>query len=430
MGLSGKRKLRTYFWATQDNGCGKYRVWSPAAALKKQKLTTVRREPDQPLPISADRALEIYTWADVIVTQPFTEPLAACILVAARDRCKKKLVVDLDDDIWAIHPLNVGAVDGKLAYIASQFDGKFDRFWELKPVPDEYKREKLDEVLVEVKGRPFILRPKAPDAKMACEFILSHADAITTTNPVLAAQLTKMTGNKNVHVLPNCLDLTEWATPVLPPRKEVWLGWCGSVSHYPDLEPLVPALDELMARYPQLRVQIMGSSFDYLFPVNKEAQRFPVEGYMGGGEEPLFTANYDCTGERWPGRMQFNRPVPIQQYVNWMSSSWRSDIGIAPILDSDFNAAKSELKWTEYAALGAPTVASKVGPYKRAIKHDKDGKLCGSIGAWKAGLSELIECPEKRYALTDAARERLFTEYNIDKQAHRWASTYESVCAS
>lgn len=424
-------KPKVYFFSTQDNGCGKYRMWQPAASLERQGLIEMRREPDAPGSLNVERCDEIFKWADVVVCQPFTEPMMSCIFLAARDTHKKKLVVDLDDDVWSVHPMNVGTVDGKLAYIQGVFTGEWDDFWELVPIEQadisKYANYTDGTIIKDQRnGKLALIKQKRPDAKIAAEFLINGANGCTTTNQHLADKITRETSVVATAVLPNCLDLQEWSKSQRKPNKdEIWLGWCGSVSHYPDLRDAAEVIDKLMKRYPQLRLQIMGSSFDYFYPVKKGADRQSVAGYHGG-DEPLFAARFEDSQERWPGKMSFHKPVAIQKYVEWVKDEWRADIGLAPLEDNDFNKAKSELKWLEYSALGAVTVASKIGPYTRAIEHDKNGKLCGSNGSWYKGLEELIESPEKRDELAAAAKQTLYDKYDQDKQAHKWLEAYES----
>ena len=40
------------------------------------------------------------------------------------------------------------------------------------------------------------------------------------------------------------------------------------------------------------------------------------------------------------------------------------DINLAPLVDSIFNRAKSEIKWIEAALVKVPTVASKIGAFQ------------------------------------------------------------------
>ena len=136
------------------------------------------------------------------------------------------------------------------------------------------------------------------------------------------------------------------------------------------------------------------------------------------------------TGQRWPGRMQFNKPVPIQEFNEWICSNWCSDIGIAPLDRNDFNDAKSELKWLEYTAIGIPTIASNFGPYKRAIRHNEDGILVDIPDFWFPALNELVLDAQKREKLVKNATERLHADYDIDKKANNWMEVFDCVYSS
>jgi glycosyltransferase involved in cell wall biosynthesis len=419
--------LKLYGFPTMNNGCGKYRNWEPLKAIKEAGLAEVDREDDQPSAISIERAAAIFDWADVVFCQPASQLWVASILLAARDEKRKKLVVDLDDNVWAVHPMNVGAVDGKLTSLKSHFCGNWQDFWELIPVSRQEARkykDRIDGTLVKNEKGIHFLRNKCPDMKLAVEFMIREADAVTTTNEVLANVIRKHT-DKPVFVIPNCLDLRNWRKPKL--ADDIWIGWCGSVSHYPDLKPLMPVFDRLMEKYPKLHVQIMGSSFDYLFPPKEGVKRFPVAGY--GPEDSMFYADLKDSGERWPGRMRFDAPVPVQQYEKWMCSNWQSHIAIAPLESNDFNDSKSNLKLVEYAALGIPAVASNFGPYHWQ-RTDIHGLRADDNSQWEEYLSELIEQPSRRQNLAWGADVSLRRNYDISKRAKDWMEVFECVVSS
>lgn len=417
--------LKLYGFSTQDNGCGKYRVWDPLKAIQEAGLAEVDRELDQPQSISIERACAIFDWADVVYCQPFSQIWAASIMLAARDDRKKKMIVDLDDNVWAVHPMNIGPVDGKLTSLKSHFGGQFQDFWELQAITKEEAREykdRIDGTLVkDEQGKIHFLKNKRPDVKLAVEFMVKEADAVTTTNEVLANVIREHT-DKPVFVIPNCLDLRNWKKPTL--ARDIWIGWAGSVSHYPDLRPLMSLFDRLMAKYRNLHVQIMGSSFDYLFPPKAGVKKFPVAGY--GPEDAMFFADLKDSAERWPGRMRFDKPVPIQEYENWICSNWQSHIAIAPIESNDFNDSKSELKWLEYTAMGIPVIASAFGPYRRSIRNGIDGILASTTKQWESALCTMIES-NNGDLLASEARKRLVWDYAIDRKAFDWMKIFEQV---
>ncbi|MFW6311524.1 MAG: hypothetical protein ACOC1K_04740 [Nanoarchaeota archaeon] len=56
------------------------------------------------------------------------------------------------------------------------------------------------------------------------------------------------------------------------------------------------------------------------------------------------------------------------------------DIGLAPLLDHDFNNSKSNIKALEYTAAGIPGIYSKMKPYENMKNSFKtDGEIIDMI---------------------------------------------------
>lgn len=94
-------------------------------------------------------------------------------------------------------------------------------------------------------------------------------------------------------------------------------------------------------------------------------------------------------------------PVPIEQ---WPRAVAEIGIGIAPLADTKFNAAKSWLKPLEMSALGVPWVASPRAEYVRLHKRGA-GVLAERSRGWYRELSRLRESPALRQELSEAGRE-------------------------
>lgn len=75
-------------------------------------------------------------------------------------------------------------------------------------------------------------------------------------------------------------------------------------------------------------------------------------------------------------------------YVNWLRQVRKFDFGIAPLLNTEFNNYKSDLKLLEYTALGAVTFCSPVEPYLNT-KIDPQMFNYVSESSWFEVLSEL-----------------------------------------
>lgn len=86
----------------------------------------------------------------------------------------------------------------------------------------------------------------------------------------------------------------------------------------------------------------------------------------------------------------------------------RHDIGLAPLLETRFNQARSHTKFFDFTRLGAVGIYSEVPPYAQFIRHGVDGLLVANDpGAWHRAILDLAGCHERRHAMLDAARRRV-----------------------
>ncbi len=63
---------------------------------------------------------------------------------------------------------------------------------------------------------------------------------------------------------------------------------------------------------------------------------------------------------------QFKQQIVANDYVDWKELPAlisQMDINLAPLVDTIFNQAKSEIKWLEAALVAVPTIASNVGGF-------------------------------------------------------------------
>jgi glycosyltransferase involved in cell wall biosynthesis len=102
------------------------------------------------------------------------------------------------------------------------------------------------------------------------------------------------------------------------------------------------------------------------------------------------------------------------------------DVGIVPLADTAFNAAKSWLKGLEYAAMGIPFVASHLPEYE-LLRDRGIGILAHSKAkSWNRALSGLMDNPE-RDALGREYRTIVANDLTIRSHAWRWPEAWRSA---
>ncbi len=91
-------------------------------------------------------------------------------------------------------------------------------------------------------------------------------------------------------------------------------------------------------------------------------------------------------------------------YEIYLQTLRESDIALLPLIDSEFNRSKSDLKFIECGACGAAVLASSV-VYPKTVKDGVNGLIFHDNKEFAQKLQLLIEKREKRYDLATAAYE-------------------------
>jgi glycosyltransferase involved in cell wall biosynthesis len=272
----------------------------------------------------------------------------------------------------------------------------------------------LDDNLWEVReDQPAYKSYKAEQQRSFMAAAVTMADAIFCSTVPLKETCERY--NKNVfnveiptYVLPNCNDIKDFKESS-GKSEEFLIGWQGSTTHNADLKLVLPILDKLMQKYPQVYVQLLGgieeSSLKELFKdwSSTSLDRLSV---LGGTDS-------------WKGYPE----LLAQQKWN---------LGIAPLVDEPFNRSKSHIKWMEYATQMIPCIASDVYPYNTpiqltgTIEHGKTGWLC-KPDEWEKTLVNLIENPQVLPMVGQAAHDKVLEKWQWKDHIHKWHEAIEEV---
>lgn len=103
------------------------------------------------------------------------------------------------------------------------------------------------------------------------------------------------------------------------------------------------------------------------------------------------------------------------------------DIGVMPLLDSDWERGKCGYKLIQYMACGLPVVASDVGVNPEIVEQGVNGFLANSDQEWVAALRTLLGDPSLRAKMGQAGRQRVERDYCVQQTGPRMVKLLQSV---
>jgi glycosyltransferase involved in cell wall biosynthesis len=209
----------------------------------------------------------------------------------------------------------------------------------------------------------------------------------TTSTPFLAKKLREKV--EPVFLVRNKLSKEDiaWTKEIyakrdmLREKRKLVIGYfSGTVSHNKDFATVVPALQTLLLRYPNLYLKIAG--------------------YLDVHDEFVNKCGHKIL------RAPF---VDRKKHFENIASV---DINLAPLeYGKSFCEAKSELKFVEAGAVGVPTVAVATHVYTEVIHNGTDGFTAGSTQEWEQHIRTLVEDQALRTRMGEAARAKVLSEY-------------------
>lgn len=353
-------------------GVGYYRLWLPKLGLEKitdWDIDFIGTEFTKMIDATSEDTIlrsyvDFFNKYDLVILKHFDNPNAGRFIVAASDYTGTPFITDLDDDILSVREDQPASQKG-------------------------YNKGEIQRVTVGT--------------------MLSFSKALFVTNEYLGENIQKMIKTMcgvdlPYYVLPNSNNAEEWAKfKSKKPKGKTVIGWHGSITHNADLEMVLPTLYRILKENKDVYLEFMGGiTLDYALEVFKDWDD-------------------DC----------LNRIKILKGTKAWdtfpyqlMKKKWT--IGIAPLIDDQFNRSKSNIKWFEYTMKHIPTVASNVEPY-RSITDGVTGLLCDTPDDWYNKLTQLIKDTKLQDKLATNAYKEITKKWQYTTRAKDYKKAIKSV---
>lgn len=371
--------MKILFINSEYNGVAYWRMWEPARFLNKRndiQVTYWTQEKDMLKKSSEWEALA--RSHDVIVCARVSNPDSLAIMLVIREISQKPIVMEMDDNWWNVDPNSPA-------------------FFHWSPGGEAYAT-----------------------AHAQCD----KADFFQLSTYPLKQQMCSIFGGwDKSFIAPNLIDFDKWQEAkkkysMTTPKGKIRIGWGGSATHYSDFKHILPALVNIMNKYPQVELMIRGLRADFLTQKDQVLE-------------------YDQFQKRKVIREKSPLPLDRVIYLNgchfdlWPDAIARMgmDIAIVPLIDSKFNKAKSNCRYLELSSLGVPGVYADVYPYSKTINNGVDGLVPrgNDVKRWEECISELIEDETKRKNMGEAAKQKVWEQYSLQNNINTWAEMYHKM---
>ena len=213
-------------------------------------------------------------------------------------------------------------------------------------------------------------------------------------------------GNRHIEVVPNPVNIEEFAPAPDNSEEEGLIVFTGTVSERKGIRELIQAMPRIVSEFPSARLEVYGG--EAIDP----APAAPLKRVLGDGLPPEIARRVE-----WKGRVARSvLPGALR----------RASVCVYPS-----HAEAMPIGWLEGLATGKAVVASRTGPGPEIIDDGVTGLLCDphDPGSIAAKVIRLLKDPDERRRLGAAAREMVGERYSLPALVDRNIEYYQGLLA-
>jgi len=375
--VKGKRPLQVLFLPVDDGGCGWYRIRQFDEAFKfREDVRSYLMDGKE----EAEKQVEMINAADIVVGR--LGDYQYFKLIKEDIAPDKKMVFDHDDNTMEVLPTSEHYKEFGTEDAWALLEGNLKPIW-VTGLTEGFNRYK------NLAGQMNLL------------YILASVDLITSPVQKLLDFYSQF-GSKEVRtgIVHNALNPDLYPEGEFVPKDkkkgEIRIGWQGGVSHMGDWEEIKEPLARVLKDYPEVTLHILGSYYKNQFKeVKDRITRYPWYPFRG------YTFRLKTLG---------------------------LDGAIIPLEDKEFNEYKSEVKFTEFTALGVPCVVKDMLPYSAVVTEQNSYPYKDNVD-FEAKFRAMLEDIKSNKAQNKVIEGKKWVkkERNITIEAGQLVQLYKSI---
>jgi len=288
--------------------------------------------------------------------------------------------------------------------------------------------------------------------------MLKLVDYVYTTTPIFAKTIKDKLNISNIVIFPNAVNEDEPQFKRETPKSDkVRFGWLGGSSHLHDIELMTNGISSTHNAFKD-KVQFVLCGFDLRGTVTEinekgEQRQRPIQPFetVWYKYEKIFTDDYKVLSHEYKNYLHTFLEVPYddinQPYrrrwtkeINTYASNYNTfDVSLAPLVESQFNANKSQLKVIEAGFHKKAIISSEVDPYTLdLISAVDEGKFNNKGNAllvnpkknhkdWAKHMKRLVDSPNMIEDLGNRLYETVKDTYSLKKVCKDRVEFFKSI---
>jgi glycosyltransferase involved in cell wall biosynthesis len=288
--------------------------------------------------------------------------------------------------------------------------------------------------------------------------MLRLVDTVTTTTSIFAKTIKERLGVKNIEIFPNAVNDEEDQFKPKPIKSDkIRFGWLGGSSHLHDIELMSNGISSTHNSFKD-KVQFVLCGFDLRGTVteidqngNKRNRPIQPNETVWYKYEKIFTEDYKVLDSDYKNFLLTFMELPYEdidkpyrrrwtQNVSTYASNYNNfDVSLAPLVESVFNANKSQLKVIEAGFHKKALIASETEPYTLDLINAVDNGNFNNKGNallvnpkrnhkdWAKQMKRLVENPNMIEDLGNRLYETVKDTYSLKKVCNDRVQFFKSI---
>jgi glycosyltransferase involved in cell wall biosynthesis len=289
--------------------------------------------------------------------------------------------------------------------------------------------------------------------------MMKLVDYVTTTTPIFAKTIKDRLNITNILIFPNAVNDEEPQFQPNPTKSDkIRFGWLGGSSHLHDIELMSQGISTTHNSFKD-KIQFVLCGFDLRGKVTEidkntgqQRQRDiqPLE-TVWYKYERFFTDDYKVLSNEYKSYLNTFAPTPYDDVNQPYRRRWTQDIttyannynmfdvSLAPLVESDFNVNKSQLKVIEAGFHKKAIIASETNPYLLDLVNAVDNGNFNNNGNallvnpkrnhkdWAKQMKRLIENPNMIEDLGNRLYETVKDTYSLRNVCNNRVQFFKSI---